>query len=62
MSVEKIRQYREQLGITQKQLANRLGIDRSMIAKWEIGVNKPRADRLVKLAEIFQCSVDELFK
>ena len=60
--MRKLHNLRIQRGYTQKQLADLMQVDRSMIAKWENGINKPRADRLIQLAKIFHCSVDELLK
>jgi len=46
--------------LSQDELAKMLNIDRSTIARWESGEMKPRASKLLKLSEIFGCSVDEL--
>ena len=58
--MNKIREYRERHGLSQEELARRLGIDRSSVAKWESGCNTPRLAHLLKLAKIFRCSIDEL--
>lgn len=58
--MNKIREYRERHGLSQEELARRLGIDRSSVAKWESGCNIPRLTHLLELAKIFRCSVDEL--
>lgn len=55
-----IREQRLQRGMTQNELARLLGVDRSNVAKWETGVHKPRADMLLNLSRVFQCSLDEL--
>ena len=52
---------REQAGLTKTQLADRLGVDLSTVCKWESGVNKPTADGLLRLADLFGCTIDELF-
>lgn len=51
---------REKANLTQQQLADKLGIDRSSIAKWETGNCFPRTSTLPQLAKILGCSVDEL--
>lgn len=56
--MNKIREYRKQRKWTQEELARRLGVERSAVAKWESGKSQPQAARLVALAEIFGCSVD----
>lgn len=57
-----IREHRLRRGMTQDELARLLDVDRSNIAKWETGVHKPRADMLLNLSKVFQCSLDELLK
>ena len=58
--MDAIRAHRKQRKWTQEELANRLGVERSAVAKWESGKARPQAARLVALAELFGCSVDEL--
>ena len=58
--MEKIKAYRKQCGMSQAELANRVGVERSAVAKWESGKSLPQAAHLVKLAEIFGRSVDEI--
>lgn len=57
-----IKEQREKIGLTQKQLAEMLGIRQSTVAMWETEINKPRADKLLELAKILGCTVDELLK
>lgn len=56
-ALEKIRKER---GLTQAQLANKLDVNQSLIAKWESGKVQPRAATLEKLAEVLEVQVDEL--
>lgn len=58
----KIKSLREEKGLTQEQLAQKLNLDRSTIAKWETGEAMPRADKLPVLAEVLGCSISDLFK
>ncbi|MBQ7671329.1 MAG: helix-turn-helix transcriptional regulator [Clostridia bacterium] len=46
--------------MTQEQLAEKLGVDRSTIAKWETGKATPRLNMLCKLAKILNCSISDL--
>lgn len=59
--MEGIKQKREALNITQKQLADRVGVERSTVAKWEAGAAFPAASKLPKLAEVLGCTVGDLF-
>ena len=60
--MNQIREYRKKRRLSQEKLAEMLGVDRSNVAKWEAGVHKPRADMLILLAKVLQCSVDELLR
>ena len=50
---------RQQRNMTQEQLAMLLGVSRQSVAKWEGGQSTPEVDKLVKMAELFGCSLDE---
>ena len=51
---------RRSKGIRQEDLALYCGVDRSTVAKWETGKSTPRPAVLKKLAELFDCTIDEL--
>lgn len=46
--------------MTQEQLAVLVGVSRQSVAKWEAGKAYPEMDKLIKLSQIFHCSIDEL--
>lgn len=52
----RIRKYREELGISQKQLAGRLGVSNGRVSNWEQGLNRPDADMLAGLCEALKVS------
>lgn len=56
-----IRNYREKLGISRKDLALKMDVDDTTIAAWECGRILPRAAKLPKLANLFGCTIDDLF-
>lgn len=56
----RIRKYRENVGISQKELARRIGVTNSRVSNWEQGVNRPDADILVKLCFALSVSPSEL--
>ena len=58
---ENIKKYRKQIGLTQEELADRLGITFQAISKWETGLCAPDILLLPDLADIFNCKIDELF-
>ena len=58
---KKIKQYRFKTGLTQEQLAEKLGIGAQSVSKWENAVAMPDITTLPLLAEIFGVSIDDLF-
>lgn len=56
-----IKKIRLSMNMTQKQLAEAIGVDHTIISKYEKGTVMPPAVRLEKMAQIFDVSVDELF-
>ena len=58
--MNKIAARRRNAGLTQKQLAQQLGITQGAVSQWENKISRPRAQTLKKLAGLLHCSVDEL--
>lgn len=57
---EKIAKQRRNRNYTQEQLANLLGVSRQSISKWESDIAYPETDKLVKMGQLFSCSMDYL--
>jgi len=57
---KRIKRYRNKRGLTQLDVATKLGIRVDNYSKYESGARIPRSDRLVKLAEIFDVSYNAL--
>lgn len=57
---ERLKDLRKQAGLTQVDVAEKLGISQPAYASWERGVKKPTQDNLVKIAQILNVSVDYL--
>ncbi len=55
-----IKNQRERNNMTQSELADKLGVNQSMIALYESGKRTPSVDTLIIIADIFKCSLDEL--
>ena len=60
MVADKIKALREQNGYTQSDLAKKLGITRSSVNAWEMGISVPLTQYVVELANIFKVSTDFL--
>lgn len=52
---------RKQNGYSQEELAEKLGISRQAVSKWERGDASPDTDNLISLARIYNISLDRLF-
>ena len=58
----KIKKYREERKMTQKDVAEVLEVEPGTISKYEKGIIEPNIDSIKKLAEVFNITVDELLK
>ena len=57
---EKIARLRARQGMSQGTLAEELGVSRQSVSKWETDASVPELDKLVKMAQLFGVSLDEL--
>lgn len=57
---KKIKQLREHHGLAQKDVAASLGVNPSAVTRWETGEKRPDLVNLVKLADLFDVSIDYL--
>lgn len=57
---ERIRQYRTDAELTQQQLADKIGVSRQTVTRWENGWIVPTLFYAQKLADLFSTTVDEL--
>lgn len=57
---ERLKKLRKDTGLTQVDVASKLGISQQAYASWERGAKKPTQDNLVKIAQILNVSVDYL--
>lgn len=53
--------YRKKQGLTQEELAGKLGVTNQSVSKWESAQCCPDISLIPKLADIFEISIDELF-
>ncbi len=57
---DRIRYLRDKMGMTQTDLANRLGISRNAVNAWEMSTSTPTLDNVVEMSRIFHVSTDYL--
>ena len=59
---EKILSLRTQRGMSQDDLAEKLEVSRQSVSKWETAQSTPDLDKIIKLANLFGVTVDELVR
>ncbi len=57
---DKLKQYRLKEGFSQEQLAEKIGVSRQAITKWETKRGLPDVENMIILAELFKLTLDEL--
>lgn len=60
MLSERIRDLRRRQGLSQEQLAEKVGVSRQAVSKWEGGLSVPEMDKLLALCDCFGVTMDEL--
>lgn len=58
--MNRIKKFREELNLTQQDLADKLNCSKSVIGLYESETRKPSLEVLIKLSDIFNCSIDYL--
>lgn len=59
---QRLMQLRGRAGLRQDALAERLGVSRQSVSKWETDASVPELDKLVRLSQVFGVTLDELVK
>ena len=57
---DKLYELRKKQGLTQEEAAEKLGVTRQTVSKWETDQSAPELEKLMALAELFSVSTDEL--
>jgi len=55
-------QYRKKMGISQEELAEKIGVSRQAVSKWERAEASPDTDNLIELAHVYGVTLDELLQ
>ena len=56
----RIQQFRIYNGLTQEQLAEKLGVSRQSISKWEMEQSLPEIDKVVLMSKLFSVGTNEI--
>ena len=62
MLSERIYKFRRKSGLSQEQLAEKIGVSRQAISKWESGTSTPELEKLLALSDCSSITLDELVK
>lgn len=57
----RIKELREEFLLTQKELADKIGNVQRNVSNWENGTSEPDLETLVRIADVFGVTLDELF-
>lgn len=58
----KFKEKRQAAGLSVLDVQKALGVSDATVYYWEAGKNKPTVEHLLKLADLYGCTVDELLK
>lgn len=58
---DKIKGHRTLLGLTQEELAKKVGVGKTTISNYEVGLRSPKKPQMIKLSKVFGISIDDFF-
>ena len=58
---ERLKELRLKKGLTQTELGEKVGVKQNTFTNWEKGKREPSFENLIKLADLFEVSLDWLF-
>lgn len=58
----RLRELRNKSGLTQNEIATKLGVSGQTILNWENGIYEPKINQLIQLADLFNVTVDYLIE
>lgn len=56
----KIQELRTKNGLTQEQFAEKLGVSRQSVSKWEMEQSLPEIDKVILMSKLFTADINEL--
>lgn len=62
MEINSLKFFRKKSGFTQEQVAEKIGVSRQAVLKWESGDALPDIDNIIALANLYEVTVDSLVR
>lgn len=62
MELNNLKIFRKKNGYTQEQIAEKIGVSRQAVAKWERGDAMPDIENIIALADVYEVTVDSLVR
>ena len=59
---DRIQDLRKQKGYSQEQLAEKVGVSRQAVSKWESGQSAPDLEKIIAMSDLFEVTTDYLLK
>ena len=59
---DKFQNIRKEKGLSQESIAEKIGVSRQAVAKWETGQSYPDVENLILISDMFKISIDKLVK
>ena len=59
--MNRLKELRKENNFKQTDLAEKIGVTRQVVSNYELGTVKPSLDKAKKLADIFGCSLEDIF-
>lgn len=59
---DKISMLRRKQGMSQEEFGEKIYVSRQSVSKWEMGESKPKTDQLIRIAKVFEITLDELLE
>lgn len=60
--VNRVKEFRKKKELSQKELANIMNVKQNTISQWENDMRKPNVQQAIKLADILETTVEDLYK
>ena len=57
---KKLKSIRKQVGMSQELLAEKIGVSKQAVTKWETGAGIPDIENMISISNLFNISIDEL--